>query len=131
MNGQITKNPKCPACGSGELITRQGKYGEFIGCSNYPECNYILKNKHMTKSIKEPQVEFLGPKQYKPLGNPRFDSQSAYVSYSKDLLIASLQFQIELLKAGVIKNIDGLSDIGTLTNQAEQCIKALKKAFEQ
>lgn len=30
---------KCPKCG-GNLIERNGKYGKFIGCSNYPKCRY-------------------------------------------------------------------------------------------
>lgn len=29
----------CPRCGR-NLIYRSGKYGNFIGCSGYPECNY-------------------------------------------------------------------------------------------
>lgn len=29
----------CPQCG-GRLIKRKGKYGYFIGCSNYPDCKY-------------------------------------------------------------------------------------------
>lgn len=29
----------CPDCG-GKLIERKGKYGIFIGCSNYPKCHY-------------------------------------------------------------------------------------------
>ena len=32
---------KCPACGTGELLIRLGKYGRFKGCSNYPECRHI------------------------------------------------------------------------------------------
>ncbi|HEY8364432.1 MAG TPA: type I DNA topoisomerase, partial [Haloplasmataceae bacterium] len=32
----------CPECGK-QLIIRQGRYGEFIGCSGYPECKYIKK----------------------------------------------------------------------------------------
>ncbi len=32
---------KCPRCG-GNLVLRNGKYGQFHGCSNYPRCNYIL-----------------------------------------------------------------------------------------
>ena len=32
----------CPKCG-GELVERKGKYGTFIGCSNYPKCKYIKK----------------------------------------------------------------------------------------
>lgn len=30
---------KCPKCG-GKLIVRNGKYGSFYGCSNYPKCKY-------------------------------------------------------------------------------------------
>ena len=34
-------NPKkCKACGTGTLGLRLGKFGAFIGCSNYPECKY-------------------------------------------------------------------------------------------
>ena len=28
----------CPVCGTGRLSLRLGKFGAFIGCSNYPEC---------------------------------------------------------------------------------------------
>jgi len=30
----------CPVCGSGRLSIKLGKFGAFIGCSNYPECKY-------------------------------------------------------------------------------------------
>lgn len=34
---------ECPECGAGShLIVRDGKYGMFIGCSNYPGCNYLM-----------------------------------------------------------------------------------------
>ena len=33
---------KCPKCGS-QLIQKNGKYGSFVGCSNYPKCKYIQK----------------------------------------------------------------------------------------
>lgn len=32
----------CPECGN-PLVIRKGKYGEFVACSNYPECKYIKK----------------------------------------------------------------------------------------
>lgn len=32
----------CPKCGS-PLVERHGKYGDFVGCSNYPSCDYIEK----------------------------------------------------------------------------------------
>jgi len=30
----------CPSCGGGRLSLKLGKFGAFIGCSNYPECRY-------------------------------------------------------------------------------------------
>ena len=30
----------CPECGKGRLSIKLGKFGAFIGCSNYPECKY-------------------------------------------------------------------------------------------
>ncbi|MGH6818800.1 MAG: type I DNA topoisomerase [Methylovirgula sp.] len=34
-------NPRaCPSCGTGQLSLKLGKYGAFIGCSNYPDCSY-------------------------------------------------------------------------------------------
>ena len=32
----------CPECGS-PMVYRQGRYGQFEACSNYPECKYIKK----------------------------------------------------------------------------------------
>lgn len=34
----------CPECG-GLLVKRKGKYGNFIGCSNYPDCEYTRRLK--------------------------------------------------------------------------------------
>jgi DNA topoisomerase-1 len=30
----------CPTCKTGELHLKTGKFGSFLGCSNYPECNF-------------------------------------------------------------------------------------------
>ena len=35
-------NMICPNCG-GNLVVRNGKYGSFIECSNYPQCKFIKK----------------------------------------------------------------------------------------
>ena len=32
----------CPRCG-GRLVERNGSFGEFLGCSNYPKCKFIKK----------------------------------------------------------------------------------------
>ena len=33
----------CPACGNGRLNLKLGRYGSFIGCSNYPACQYTRR----------------------------------------------------------------------------------------
>ena len=43
---------KCPVCKKGHFVLRNGKYGEFYGCNNYPTCRSTL-------SIKDVCVEAL------------------------------------------------------------------------
>jgi DNA topoisomerase-1 len=33
----------CPSCDEGRLSLKLGRFGAFIGCSNYPECRYTRK----------------------------------------------------------------------------------------
>lgn len=40
----------CPKCGKGRLSIKFGKFGAFLGCSNYPECSY-------TKPLTDTQEE--------------------------------------------------------------------------
>lgn len=42
MREEAIDSGKCPRCG-GYLVRRQGKYGTFYGCSNYPKCKFTLK----------------------------------------------------------------------------------------
>jgi DNA topoisomerase-1 len=38
------KNPRdCPSCANGRLGLKLGKFGAFIGCSNYPDCRFTRK----------------------------------------------------------------------------------------
>ncbi|GAA0539202.1 DNA topoisomerase-1 [Rhizomicrobium palustre] len=30
----------CPTCGTGQLSLKLGRFGAFVGCSNYPECRF-------------------------------------------------------------------------------------------
>jgi len=34
---------KCPTCDNGRLGIKVGKFGGFIGCSNYPDCKYTVQ----------------------------------------------------------------------------------------
>lgn len=38
-NSLHNRNTRCPICGA-KLMLREGKYGVFYGCSNYPSCSY-------------------------------------------------------------------------------------------
>jgi DNA topoisomerase-1 len=35
-----TPRRSCPSCDNGQLSLKLGKFGAFVGCSNYPECRY-------------------------------------------------------------------------------------------
>ena len=48
----------CPSCG-GWLETRMGRFGRFLGCSNFPDCDY-------TRNLRQP-----GAKSKRPSGTPR------------------------------------------------------------
>jgi len=70
----------CPKCGS-PLVMKKGRFGDFIGCSNFPKCNYREKG--------EVELEFTGencPKCGKPLvyrkgnKNKKFIACSGYPS---------------------------------------------------
>lgn len=40
----------CPECGS-ELVIRNGRYGKFTACSNYPTCKYIKKEEQQITEL--------------------------------------------------------------------------------
>ena len=38
----VETGEKCPKCGA-PLVIKEGKNGQFVGCSNFPECKYVQK----------------------------------------------------------------------------------------
>jgi DNA topoisomerase-1 len=58
---------KCPKCKDGELSLKLGSFGAFLGCSNYPECDYnralvAVDNKDEAQSAEEAVDGFKLPK---------------------------------------------------------------------
>ncbi len=51
----------CPSCANGRLSLKTGKFGAFIGCSNYPECRF-------TRQIAQGEGEESGEATDKELG---------------------------------------------------------------
>ena len=39
---EVTPGNACPYCGS-KVVRRKGMYGDFWGCSSYPECRFTAK----------------------------------------------------------------------------------------
>ena len=39
-DGNAVEPRQCPTCGTGQLSLKLGKFGAFVGCSNYPECRF-------------------------------------------------------------------------------------------
>jgi DNA topoisomerase-1 len=37
---EVVEGRSCPLCNS-QLLVKQGRYGKFIGCSNYPKCKHM------------------------------------------------------------------------------------------
>lgn len=54
----------CPTCGTGRLSLKLGRFGSFVGCSNYPECRYTRQ----LGSNGEGEAEALGTDGVKLLG---------------------------------------------------------------
>lgn len=75
----VKTGEKCPLCGN-DLVIKKGRYGEFVACSDYPNCKYIKKE--------EKQVEYTGEdcpkcgspmvKRYSPKTKSSFEACSNY-----------------------------------------------------
>jgi DNA topoisomerase I len=55
---------QCPNCGAGRLSLKVGKFGAFIGCSNYPDCRYTRQFSDAQNGAPEaatPEGKLLGP----------------------------------------------------------------------
>ncbi len=41
---------KCPKCGEGELMQREGRFGMFVACARYPKCKFVRKDENQGKT---------------------------------------------------------------------------------
>ncbi|MBN2373405.1 type I DNA topoisomerase [bacterium] len=55
INEPKTADQKCDKCGR-DMVIRNGRYGPFLGCSGYPECNNIMPLKGQEQDRKEENV---------------------------------------------------------------------------
>jgi len=45
----------CPKCGQGKLVVRTGRFGKFLSCSRFPECDYTAPYNEKLEGVKCPQ----------------------------------------------------------------------------
>ena len=57
----------CPTCGNGRLNLKLGRFGAFIGCSNYPECRYTRQMGKNGNGAAEPRALGIDPKTGEPV----------------------------------------------------------------
>ncbi|HEY8697766.1 MAG TPA: type I DNA topoisomerase [Rhizomicrobium sp.] len=50
----------CPTCGAGRLSLKLGRFGAFVGCSNYPECRYTRQLGQSASEASSSQPRVLG-----------------------------------------------------------------------
>jgi ssDNA-binding Zn-finger/Zn-ribbon topoisomerase 1 len=50
------ENLHCPDCKDGYLVVRKGRYGKFIGCTNFPNCTHT-EGKNNLKKFKKFEEE--------------------------------------------------------------------------
>lgn len=51
------ESDRCPACG-GHLLKKNGKYGQFLGCENFPDCRYaasVVQHQDVLNEKKRPK----------------------------------------------------------------------------
>jgi DNA topoisomerase-1 len=52
---------KCPTCGDGRLNLKLGRFGAFVGCTNYPECRFTRQLDKSSSGGVEPRELGLDP----------------------------------------------------------------------
>lgn len=82
-DGELSERRKCPICGAGQLSLKVGKFGAFVGCSNYPECRYtreLTKEKGQGDGSADGEATPVAPVEPKILGE---DAEGQAVSLRK------------------------------------------------
>ena len=59
--------PECPSCKKGRLQQRNGKFGAFLGCTNYPSCRYTQpvgggQNEDSNLEVPEESKQYICPR---------------------------------------------------------------------
>lgn len=70
---EIKTEEKCPDCGK-DIVIRQGRYGDFMACSGYPDCKF-------TKPLPEDEQKNAVAEKCDKCGNPMIMKQSRFGTF--------------------------------------------------
>ena len=123
----------CPKCDDGRLSLKTGRFGAFIGCSNYPECRYT---RQLGASAEEAEAaaQDEGPKElgldpatglmitlrkgpygpYLQLGEPEPKKKPKRVSIPKDVPLEEVDFEIAVQLISLPREIGPHPETGTM-----------------
>ncbi|MCI5967966.1 type I DNA topoisomerase [Helicobacter sp.] len=89
----------CPLCGK-ELVQRNSRFGEFIGCSGYPKCKYIQKEQIQDIAVEDFGVcEKCGKPMVKKRGrNGEFLACSGYPECKNTKALNGAKAQMQVLE---------------------------------
>ncbi len=127
------KDPRaCPKCDDGRLSLKTGRFGAFIGCSNYPDCRFTRKLGESEDEAGDTTDE--GPKElgqdpesglmitlrrgpygpYLQLGEPEPKKKPKRVSIPKDIPLESLDFDLAVQLIGLPREIGPHPETGSM-----------------
>lgn len=98
---------KCPKCGA-KLGIKLSKYGAFVGCSNYPKCDFTMKIADGLDTEKEPEhVDEIKPQTEKDLGENIFFKIGKYGPYvtNGEKNVTAKKYNFETITLDIAKEL--------------------------
>ncbi|MDP6705047.1 MAG: type I DNA topoisomerase [Alphaproteobacteria bacterium] len=122
----------CPGCNEGSLSLKGGRFGFFVGCSNYPECRYTRPLTGADKDADEAGLALDGPKElgmdpesgllvtmrkgpfglYLQLGEPEGEEKPKRASVPKDVAPETVDLGLALQLLALPREVGPHPDTG-------------------
>ena len=97
---------KCPKCG-GKLGIKLSKFGPFIGCSNYPTCDYTMKLYDNAQTDESPDLQRTEQTNEKDLGENIFFKIGKYGPYVTNGVknVSAKKYNIDTINLEIAKEL--------------------------
>ena len=123
-SGKVEK--ACPVCGK-NLALRKSMYGQFLGCTGYPECRYIEKipkDEADKKTIEEKRKYITGNKEkyIAEMAAKAESRKNRFQKYPKKTAAIIEPKQVDIKKAKAVANVKSTSKKNTLKTETKPII---------